>query len=107
MKPSLFNEKTLESLVSLGFIFIFPIEQGGQTAIVKDYATCTVTLTKSFSNSNYSVAFSNWRNGTADDNQWNSAHICNLGTKSSASFQIYSRGESDGGRFFSWVAMGY
>ena len=83
------------------------IEQGGQTSLVADFATITTTFAKSFSNSNYTVAFSNWRNGTSDDAQWNSAAICNLTTKAAQSFQIYNRGATDGGRYFSWIAVGY
>jgi hypothetical protein len=82
------------------------IEQGGQTPIIADYATGTITFYKAFANKNYTVTFSNWRNGTADDAYWNSAAVCNLKSKATTSFQIYNRGASDGGRYFSWYACG-
>lgn len=83
------------------------LEQSGQTNLIADFGTETVSFVKTFSNTNYVVTFSNWRNGTADDGTWNSAAICNLSSKSVSSFQIYSRGSSNGGRYFSWYACGY
>lgn len=83
------------------------IEQGFQTGKVGDYSTYTANLITPFPRNTYTVSFSNWRSGTGEDGQWNSAAVCNLGTKTSSSFQIYNRGAADGGRIFSVYCCGY
>lgn len=82
------------------------IEQGGRTGLIKDYGTATVSLHHSMPNTNYLITLGNMRSGTADDGTWNSAQIINMGTISTTSFQIYSRGASDSGRYFCWYVCG-
>lgn len=82
------------------------LEQGGITGIVADYKTATITLPLQFLDTHYTVSYANWRAGTVDDGTWNSAAVLNNSTKSTASFQIYSRGETDGGKIFTWRACG-
>lgn len=83
------------------------LEQGGGSGLITDFGTGTITFKKPFRDPHYTLTLSNWRNGTTDDAQYNSAGICNLTTKTASSFQIYSRGATDGGRYYGWYACGY
>ena len=82
------------------------LEQGGITGIVADFKTATITLPLQFLDTHYTVSYANWRAGTTEDGTWNNAAILNNSTKSITSFQIYSRGNADGGRIFTWYACG-
>lgn len=82
------------------------LEQGGITGKVADYGTATITLPLQFLDTHYTVSYANWRTGTSDDGTWNGASVLNNSTKSTTSFQIYSRGNADGGRIFTWYACG-
>ena len=82
------------------------LEQGGITGIVADFETATITLPLQFLDTHYTVSYANWRAGTTDDGTWNNAAILNNSTKSTTSFQIYSRGKTDGGKIFTWHACG-
>lgn len=82
------------------------LEQGGITGKVADYETATITLPLQFLDTHYTVSYANWRAGTTDDGTWNSAAVLNNSTKSTTSFQIYSRGNADGGKIFTWHACG-
>lgn len=82
------------------------LEQGGITGKVADYGTATITLPLQFLDTHYIVTYSNWRTGTTDDGNFNSAAILNISTKTTTKFEIYSRGNTDGGRIFTWYACG-
>lgn len=82
------------------------LEQGGRTEKVADYGTATITLPLQFLDTHYIVTYGNWRTGTTDDGTWNNAAILNDSTKSTTSFQIYSRGNTDGGKIYTWYACG-
>lgn len=82
------------------------LEQGGITGKVADYETATITLPLQFLDTHYIVTYGNWRTGTTDDTSFNSAAVLNISTKTTTKFEIYSRGNADGGRIFTWYACG-
>ena len=82
------------------------LEQGGRTEKVADYGTATITLPLQFLDTHYIVTYGNWRTGTTDDGTWNNSAILNDSTKSTTSFQIYSRGNIDGGKIYTWYSCG-
>lgn len=82
------------------------VEQGGVTSKIADYGTLTVTLLKPYLDANYTVSWGVWRSGLTDDAQYNSNVVGNNTTKTSSSFQLYNRGNADGGRLVSWIACG-
>lgn len=82
------------------------LEQGGITGKVADHGTATITLPLQFLDTHYIVTYGNWRTGTTDDTSFNSAAVLNISTKTTTKFEIYNRGNADGGRIFTWYACG-
>ena len=82
------------------------LEQGGRTSLLADYTTATVTLLKAFSNTDYAITCAAMMPSTGDDGTWNNANVVRYATLAPSSFEIYSRGAEDGGRYINWVATG-
>lgn len=82
-------------------------EQWGVTSLIADYGTSTVTLLRDFINTNYNITTGVAMPSSGDDGNWNNANCTRWATKTKSSFQIYSRGGTDGGRYIYWKVCGY
>lgn len=78
--------------------------QWGRTERVSDNGNRTVTFSQEFS-AIPSVATSSEYN--ADDGAWNGAYYVTEGSISTKGFTVHSRGNKNGGRLVTWIAIGY
>ena len=78
--------------------------QWGRTGRVNDNGNRTVTFSQEFS-AIPSVATSSEYN--ADDGAWNGAYYVTEGSIATNGFTVHSRGNNNGGRLVTWIAIGY
>ena len=96
--------------IILKFILRFSdkwLQIGGQSKIIADYGSDTITLKKSFKDTNYTITGESTINSTGDDTNWMGSYYIQIPSKTKNSFKIYSRGSLGSGRYVNYVCLGF